>query len=309
MNQTLIRRWTGVALGWALGLGLLAWLLRQVDVYALVLHAQTIHPAVWLWATAMWLLSFVFRAWRVKQEWHWRRAVGLDTALRLTLLHNAAVLLLPFRAGEAGYPLLVRQVFGARLRVALRSLVWLRVQDACILGVLGVLLWPGMPTWLMWLCPLGLLGLVWLPAAWWLRLLKRRQWWARLLRQVLHRRATRAAWLLSLGNWLCKLGVVALLLSQLLPLAHMTSLQAAIGGELASLLPLQGPAGLGTYEAGVWLGAGLSSASTQAVAGAALLVHVFCLAVSLGAAAMAWLFLKWPPLPAALTIRENNNNL
>lgn len=309
MNQNTIRRWMSVALGWALGLGLLAWLLRQVDVSALLLHAQTIHPAVWLWATALWLLSFVFRAWRIRQEWQWRRAVGLDTALRLTLLHNAAVLLLPFRAGEAGYPLLVRQVFGARLRVALRSLVWLRVQDACILGLLGVLLWPGMPTWLMWLCPLGLLGLVLLPANWWLRLLKRRQWWARLLRQVLHRRATRAAWLLSLGNWLCKLGVVALLLSQLLPLALMTGLQAAIGGELAGLLPLQGPAGLGTYEAGVWLGAGLSSASTQAVAGAALLVHVFCLAVSLGAAAMAWLFLKWPPLPAALTIRENNNNL
>ena len=309
MNQNTIRRWMSVALGWALGLGLLAWLLRQVDVSALLLHAQTIHPAVWLWATALWLLSFVFRAWRVKQEWQWRRAVGLETALRLTLLHNAAVLLLPFRAGEAGYPLLVRQVFGARLRVALRSLVWLRVQDACILGLLGVLLWPGMPTWLMWLCPLGLLGLVLLPANWWLRLLKRRQWWARLLRQVLHRRATRAAWLLSLGNWLCKLSVVALLLSQLLPLALMTGLQAAIGGELAGLLPLQGPAGLGTYEAGVWLGAGLSSASTQAVAGAALLVHVFCLAVSLGAAAMAWLFLKWPPLPAALTIRENNNNL
>ena len=309
MNQNTIRRWMSVALGWALGLGLLAWLLRQVDVSALLLHAQTIHPAVWLWATALWLLSFVFRAWRVKQEWQWRRAVGLETALRLTLLHNAAVLLLPFRAGEAGCPLLVRQVFGARLRVALRSLVWLRVQDACILGLLGVLLWPGMPTWLMWLCPLGLLGLVLLPANWWLRLLKRRQWWARLLRQVLHRRATRAAWLLSLGNWLCKLGVVALLLSQLLPLALMTGLQAAIGGELAGLLPLQGPAGLGTYEAGVWLGAGLSSASTQAVAGAALLVHVFCLAVSLGAAAMAWLFLKWPPLPPALTIRENNNNL
>ena len=298
-----------VLLGWAVGAGLLALMLRAVDARALWTMAVQAPPLLWLAGAGLWWGSFVCRAARMRQEWRWLRPVSLWTALRLVLLHNAAVLLLPFRAGEAGYPLLVRQVFGARLRVALRSLVWLRVQDACILGLLGVLLWPGMPTWLMWLCPLSLLGLVLLPASWWLRLLKRRQWWARLLRQVLHRRATRAAWLLSLGNWLCKLGVVALLLSQLLPLALMTGLQAAIGGELAGLLPLQGPAGLGTYEAGVWLGAGLSSASTQAVAGAALLVHVFCLAVSLGAAAMAWLFLKWPPLPAALTIRENNNNL
>ena len=306
MSLPLLPRWLLMALGWALGLLLLAWLLRQVDVSMLAEQAHNITPLVWLLATATWLLSFVFRGWRVRQEWHWRKAVGLDIAIRLTLLHNAAVLLLPFRSGEAGYPLLVRQVFGARLSMALRSLVWLRVQDACILGVLGVLLWPGTPLWLMWACPLGLMALVLLPAPWWLRMLKRRDWWAKALRQVLHRRATRAAWLLSLGNWCCKLLVVALLLGQLLPLALWSGLQAAIGGELASLLPLQGPAGLGTYEAGVWLGAGLSSASSLDVAGAALLVHVFCLVVSLGAATLAWFFIPGPALPS---IRENNHNL
>ena len=309
MSQALIPRWLVMALGWALSLLLLAWLLRQVDVNVLAEQAKSISPMVWLLATAAWLLSFVFRGWRVQQEWSWRRPVSLSTAIRLVLLHNAAVLLLPFRSGEAGYPLLVKKVFGARLGVALRSLGWLRVQDACVLGLFGVLLWPDMPTWLMWACPLSLLALVLLPAAWWLRLLKRRPWWAKALRQMLHRRATRAAWLLSLGNWVCKLGVVALLLVQLLPLHLMTGLQAAIGGELASLLPLQGPAGLGTYETGVWLGAGLSSASTEAVAGAALLVHVFCLAVSLGAAALAWWLLKWPSLTPELSIRENNPHL
>lgn len=309
MNQGLIPRWLGISLGWALGLGLLSWLLRQVDVSQLCHVALSIAPTTWLLATLIWLLSFVFRAWRMQQEWSWRRPVGLDVALRLVLLHNAAVLLLPFRSGELGYPLLVQQVFGARLGMALRSLAWLRVQDACVLGQFGLLLWPGTPPWLIWVAPLGLLSLVLWPSKAWLRLLKRRAWWAKALRQVLHRRATRTAWLLSLGNWVCKLVVVALLLSQLLPLGLWAGLQAAIGGELASLLPLQGPAGLGTYEAGVWLGAGLSSASTQAVAGAALLVHVFCLAVSLGAAALAWLFLKWPPQPPASAIRENTQHL
>lgn len=301
-----MRRGLMLSLGWALGLGLLAWLLRHVDALDMLDRAQAVSPMVWLLTTGLWLLSFVFRGWRVRQEWHWRKPVGLGTALRLTLMHNAAVLLLPFRSGEAGYPWLVRQVFGARLSVALRSLVWLRVQDACILGVLGVLLWPNTPLWLMWVCPLVLVSLVMLPSHGWLKLLKRRDWWAKALRHVLHRRATRAAWLLSLGNWCCKLVVVALLLGQLLSLTWWSGLQAAIGGELASLLPIQGPAGLGTYEAGVWLGAGLSSASTEAVAGAALLVHLFCLAVSLGAAALAWFFIPGPKAPS---IRENNPHL
>jgi hypothetical protein len=71
--------------------------------------------------------------------------------------------------------------------------------------------------------------------------------------------------------------------------------QGALGGEWAGLLPLQGPAGLGTYEAGVWLAAGIKDAAvvTQLPA-AALLIHVFCLAVSLGAALLAWAVLRWP---------------
>jgi len=285
-------------LGWVLGLGLLAWLLHGLNMDHLLGRAGLIEPIVWLMATVVWLFSFVCRAWRVQQEWQWRASVGMPTALRLVLLHNAAVLLLPFRAGEIGYPLLVRRVFNAPTAAALRSLLWLRLQDACILGVMAAMLWPNMPLWLVWLCPIMLLSIILLPPHWWLRLLKRRQAWARVLRKMLHRRAPRTAWLLSLANWLSKLTVVALLLSQLLPLSGLAAWQAAIGGELAGMLPLQGPASLGTYEAGVWLGAGQARSATEAVAGAALLVHVFCLAVSLGAAALAGLMWRWPdPVP------------
>lgn len=281
-------------LGWALGLALLMWLLQDLDTQALRHQADQIHPAWWLTATVVWLFSFVCRALRLQQEWHWKKAVGLTVALRLVLLHNAAVLLLPFRSGEAGYPLLVRRVFHAPTSAALRSLVWLRVQDACILAVLGIICWPGLPVWLSVVCPMLLLFVILLPPVWWLRLLKNRQPWAKLLRSVLHRRAPRTAWLFSLVNWLSKLSVVALLLGQLLPLPAWSAWQAAIGGELATLLPLQGPASLGTYEAGVWLGAGLARSATETVAGAALLVHVFCLAVSLGAAALAGFWWRWP---------------
>ena len=82
------------------------------------------------------------------------------------------------------------------------------------------------------------------------------------------------------------------MLSALVGLPIEASLRGAIGGEWGALLPLQAPGGLGTYEAGVWAGLqahslGRDIALDTRVA-AALIVHLFWLAVSLLAA--------WPAL-------------
>jgi hypothetical protein len=99
--------------------------------------------------------------------------------------------------------------------------------------------------------------------------------------------------------------VVAILLSSLLTIPIKAAFQGALGGEWAGLLPLQGPAGLGTYEAGVWLAAGIKDAAVAAqLPAAALLVHVFCLAVSLGAALLAWAVFRWPQ--PTLANRDNS---
>ncbi len=299
-SRLALKKWSKLLLGWSLGCLLLFWLLRHVDVSRIAQSAAQVPAWLWLACSLLWMLSFVLRGRRVQQEWHWRRPVNLLTAMRLVLLHNAAVLVLPFRAGEAGYPLLVKHVFAAPLGQSLRSLMWLRIQDAGVLGLLLVWLWPDLHWGWPVLCSCVLLGLVMLPANYWLWLLKRRSAWARVLRSVLHRRAPRSAWLLSLGNWVCKLCVVAILLSSLLAMPIKAAFQGALGGEWAGLLPLQGPAGLGTYEAGVWLAAGITDTHMAAqLPAAALLVHFFCLAVSLGAALLAWAVLRWPQTDAA----------
>ena len=289
------KRWLKLLLGWCVGGLLLWWLLQHVNMTVLLHNASQLPIGLWLMCMAVWLLSFVCRGRRVQQEWHWRRPVSLGVAMRLVLLHNAAILVLPFRAGEAGYPLLVKQVFGAPLGQSLRSLMWLRLQDLAVLTMLVLWLWPDLHwTWPL-LCTAVLLGLIFLPPRTWLRVLKRRTLWAKLLRKLMHRRAPRTAWLLSLANWLCKLSVVAILLSSLLAIPMKAAFQGALGGEWAGLLPLQGPAGLGTYEAGVWLATGLHDDVMAAqLPAAALLVHVFCLATSLGAALLWWAGLRWP---------------
>ncbi len=299
-DMVALKRLLKLLLGWCLGGLLLWWMLRQVDLSALAHSASHVPAGLWLLCTGLWLLSFVFRGRRVQQEWQWRRPVSLGIAMRVVLLHNAAVLVFPFRAGEAGYPLLVKQVFGAPLGQSLRSLMWLRIQDLGVLSLLVLWLWPSLHGAWPLLFTAALLGLIFLPAHTWLELLKRRSVGAKLLRKLMHRRAPRSAWLLSLANWLCKLTVVALLLEALLDIPFLAALQGALGGEWAGLLPLQGPAGLGTYEAGVWLATGLHGTAIAAqLPATALLVHVFCLALSLSAALLWWAALRWPDPVAA----------
>ena len=129
-------------LGAALGTLLAYFLLRQADPALILEPLRQVPPLVWALAGAGWVLSFFFRAARLQQEWRPLRQVALTQALRIVLLHNASVLLLPFRAGEAAYPVLTRAVFGSSWAQAVRSLLWLRFQDAVVLAVLGVGLWP-----------------------------------------------------------------------------------------------------------------------------------------------------------------------
>jgi hypothetical protein len=116
---------------------------------------------------------------------------------------------------------------------------------------------------------------------------------------LMHRN-DRAGWALCAANWLLKLAVFALLLHALAPLDFAAALRGALGGELASVLPLQGPAGVGTYEAGVWAAAlargldkgsmmvqhAFADASGAQVAAGALVLHAFAVAAALASAAI-----------------------
>lgn len=282
---------TAFVVGSLMALSLLAWAWQSVDPEALKKLWSTVPAWGWLLAALLWAGSLALRGERLRQEWKWKRSVLWREAMRVILFHNAAVLLLPMRAGELGYPLLVKQVFGASWQASWRSLMWLRLQDVMVLLTLAVWLWPDVS--LAWRLGTALfwVGLVAAPARLWLWLLKRRMKGMAFVRSLMHRRSGLAGWFLSWGNWLLKLTAVAGLLFSLAPESASLDLAqawaAALGGELAALLPVQGPAGLGTYEAGVWLFSGLPVSAAPLLGLVALGVHAFCLAVSLGLAG-AW---------------------
>ena len=309
---------------WTVGLALLAWLLSRTPLSEV--REAIARPSVLTWTLTLGglLLSYGLRSARLQVvlalDDHTRaprRWLGLRTdALRVILMHNAAVNLLPMRAGELSFPWLASRELNLPLPRAVACLLWMRVQDLIVLIALGVLLWPGVP--LLWRgAALAAMVLGWWVASWGLR-----RWYGHhpepatattapptggklthLLSRLRHALLEPAhhrpmAWLLTLANWSVKLAAGACLLSAITGSNWGTAWAGALGGELAAVVPLQGPAGFGTYEAGVWAGmAAHLSAHSPALAlavSAALALHVCFLLCAVFAGALAWLLSHLP---------------
>jgi len=299
---------TGLALWWVLPPGPQLW----NNVLALPL-------TVWLWATAGLAVSYSLRALRMRDEWASRVNMRWLDGLHLTVVHSAAINLLPMRAGEAGYPWLLHKGWQVSLIDASSSLFWLRVQDALVLCLLA-LMWfgPGvgplalgarvaLAAVLLAVLALGGKGLAAVLLARWPAEHAGR--WHKLLhigRSLLlsAARAPARGWLWSLGHWSAKIGGLAVIVASLSAQPWLIAFGGALAAEGVSALPVSPPAGFGNYEAGVWLGlhslGGDASAAT--VLGAALTAHIFALLIGvLAAAASPWI----APTPASTTPRPS----
>ncbi|HET6413814.1 MAG TPA: lysylphosphatidylglycerol synthase transmembrane domain-containing protein [Anaeromyxobacter sp.] len=299
------------ALALALPLLLLAFLSRRVGLAGL---AASVHPPPW-WAFALSAvgiaLSYTFRGLRIHAELGRRHPVTRWQCLRVMLLHNTAVNVVPMRAGEAAYPLLVHRELGVPLGQAVASLVWIRSQDALLLSLSVLAVLPRVPAWAkVALSALGL-SLVLAMIALLERFVRRRGTAPapknRLARTALSAlgalsqapRHGLAGWLYGGGSWAVKLLAQGFLLSRLAALGLWDAAAGALGGELAGVLPVQGPAGFGTYEAGVFAGASLHGGPTLRVAAPAIALHLFTLATALLAGGIAYAVTpRPPPLPS-----------
>jgi hypothetical protein len=268
-------RWIAAA-SIAAGVALLAVLVMFTPWRLLAERVASVPWQGWVGATIGMSATYALRAGRLRAEWLWKlRTLGLGyrECLQITLLHNAAVNVLPMRSGEASYSLLLHRRWGVGLGDATASLLWLRLQDMMVLGVLGIAIL--VPAPLAWRIGFAIAAIA--AAATLLPVLVRRvNVHARWARSRAHASAPRsrkawhgvakvaaafraahggaAAWGFAIANWVLKLGIVGALLASLANLPLGAAFCGALGGELAGVLPLQAPAGVGTYEAGVALG-------------------------------------------------------
>lgn len=293
-------------LAWGLGLGLLGWLLSRLPLSVLPDVLGRISPTVWLGATLAIALSYAFRAARMQlvlvapsqRRGHlWARW----PVWRVMLLHNAAINLLPLRGGELAFPWLARQELGLPLSRSVAALMWMRIQDLGVLLLLAAVAWPGWPLaaraggvalWLLGVLLLppvagGVLralvpepvagGPRWRQAAYALRCA---------LEEPAHHHPL--TWLCTLGNWAVKIAAGSALLAAACHVSWTTGWAGAVGGELTAVLPIQGPASLGTYEAGVHAGmawiAGLGAATPREAVLGALTWHLMLILASIAGA-------------------------
>ncbi len=303
-------RFVRFLLGCALAGALLWWLLRGVDASLFAAQLRALPTWLW-WAAPMGLFtSYALRAARVRSELSAVQPVRWLDALHVTLIHNAAVNLIPMRGGELAYPYLVHKKLGISPAESVASLLWMRLQDLVVLATLGLMLF--MPLALVERAGAAIIFIVivavliagfrryarlrsvhWrtnepvVVAGWRGRL---RGWLLPVLVALADGTRHRpASWVYCMANWCCKLLVIAAILQAAGALPLLVGLQGALGGELAALLPIQGPSGLGTYEAGVWAGVAVAQSPAASLPVAALLAHgfIFATAVLAGAVAVA----------------------
>lgn len=300
------KAWVRAAIALAT-LAVLAWLVQGFDWAAWGQRLAAL-PA-WLWALVPvgMAASYLCRAARVHAELKLRQPVSLWHCLRLSLVHNLAIHLVPMRGGELAYPALLQRELGVPLSSAMASLAWMRMQDALVLAAAALLLapLPGLERAALLIVAAGVLAVV---VRWARRHAHRpatdgvaasaprlRRLWRGALQALTDpTRHTTAGWMYCVANWALKLAVIGVVLAALTGLPQAAAWRGALGGELAALSPVQGPSGLGTYEAGVWLGlqaaptAG-ASVSTAAVALAALTAHALVFLTALAAGLLALL--------------------
>lgn len=221
-------------------------------------------------ALAALLGTYVLRTWRIYDYFPTETAGRFGTLLRLAQVHNLLNIMLPFRSGEASFPLLMKREFDLPLARGTAALFVMRLFDLhALLAAAGIGLvlqtsgtigahW----AWVIWFAFLilpaigfALRGLAMRLAA---KVLPAKA--EKLLAEIeaglpVDRNAFARAWCATLVNWFTKIAVLAWVLCLLGGLPVPAGFGGALGGELSSVLPVHAPAGVGTYPAGISAGA------------------------------------------------------
>jgi uncharacterized membrane protein YbhN (UPF0104 family) len=296
-------------------------------ISALLLAATAVIIEIWLgWArvvepwraipwdgalTAVGLVacSYCLRAWRIYDFFLAQTKGRYVLCLRLTLIHNLLNNLLPARSGELSFPLLMQRYFSVELSGSLPALLWLRLLDLhFLLLLLVVASYSFFDTSLVVIAALLVLPMPLLAYALQHRL---RQWCAASAERSNRTRAHKLllvlpttsrellrGLLLTWSNWSLKLAAFSWLLALFADTSMTHALAGAVAGELASVLPINTPAGIGIYEAGVVAGMVPLGVAADTALVAAINLHIFLLVCAGAGAASAWV------IPASPLARE-----
>lgn len=275
------RSWAAWVISLVIAAGLLAYFLRGIDADRILSTARNAAPRPFVLFLALFATGIAARTTRF-----WillRRVVPFGTVLRITLVRNLLVDLLPARLGELSYVYLVRTKGGRSVEEGVATVAVAFLLDLVALAplVLAAVLVVGagalVPVRVAWTAAAVLAGgglaAVWLAGpiarrlARWLDAAASPTWrsaaavrlrsLARSFDLAKSQRVLLPALLLSIVVRIAKYGShYCLVLSLLMPLGYSMAelgvlriLLGSVAAEVAAALPVHGLAGFGTYEA------------------------------------------------------------
>jgi uncharacterized membrane protein YbhN (UPF0104 family) len=205
------------------------------------------------------LFTYLVRTLRIYR--YFKRQLELSTCLRMFVQHNMLLNTLPMRAGEFAFPVLMKRYFDMPANRSVPALVWLRLLDLHALALIVALASGLVLSWPVAAVLAG--GLLAAPvfalphAGKLVALLESRSpRAARLIEDGLSALPDSTAelveqWLWTMLAWLVKVGVFGWIIATFASTPIGPSVMGAVGGELIAVVPLHGPASLGTYESGI----------------------------------------------------------
>ncbi|MDK1488971.1 lysylphosphatidylglycerol synthase domain-containing protein [Sinorhizobium sp. 7-81] len=264
-----------------------SWLARNrmvlISVVAIAAYAIFVEW-VWGWSTLMrqWaeigigavlaalvllISTYFIRCYRIYDYFQGHTAGRFLPLFRVTQVHNLLNIMLPFRAGETSFPLLMRSEFGVPLVHGTSALLVMRLLDLHALltvATIGLVIERSDASigWLVWMLaffsPLAFFLLKGRVLALARRLARGK--FAIVLDEVEaglpdNMPGFLRAWTMTILNWAVKVVVLAWVLAIMGVAPLAASFGGALGGELSSVLPVHAPAGVGTYPAAIAAGA------------------------------------------------------
>ena len=208
---------------------------------------------------------------------------GLLQTFRISCLHVMLNLLLPFKLGEAAFPLLARRMMGIDLAAGTSTLLTVRVLDLgtlfAMLAIAATQALPALASWRWLALPAAALALLVPLALLYLartaqRLLPKMKVIGDVLERARAQRTFAQVTGLSLLLWSCHAGVAWLAFLALdQPVDVATAVFAGASANLAFALPFQGVAGLGPVQAAFAWAAKTSGVPLDPAIAAALACH------------------------------------
>jgi uncharacterized membrane protein YbhN (UPF0104 family) len=285
------RRLRDWLIGSAILVVLVVWVQREVG-WATLLAPWRDLPAVQLAVMAgLSVLSYLCRGIRLAVYFPEIVRGRLGAILRLSVLHNVANNLLPMRAGEAVFPLLMKRHFGHGYLDSALSLLWIRLLDLHVLLLVGVAAaWLALPhaAWwfaaVAWLAGLPLVHALRGRLLGWCRAREHRlaSWLLRLLQAMpADGRRLAGVYFWTLATWGSKIAAFTTILLHFLAAAPWQALLGVLAAELSSVLPFHGVAGTGSYEVAMVAALLPTGIAAETALAGAVNLHLFLLGVTL----------------------------